>query len=215
MTAFLAIGLKAAGFVLVLRVLFVLPRRFHWRRIWGKLFMWTSALTILYGNLCAIPQRSLKRLLGYSSIAHAGYLLLGVAALNAAGSAAVLYYLAAYAFTLAAVFIVLSLVASAESDDISVLSGLNRRSPVLLAFAMVLGMISLAGLPPLAGFFGKLLLFKAILARASADRTYLCLTLVAISGVIISLLLLFWRSFAPSIGPPKNPTRNPSSFQPR
>jgi NADH-quinone oxidoreductase subunit N len=186
-TAFLAIGSKAAGFVLVLRVLFVAAPALSLH--WSKLFMWTAAVTILYGNLCAIPQRSLKRLLGYSSIANAGYLLLGVAALNASGSAAVLYYLAGYAFTLAAVFMVLCL-AAPESDDIGALAGLNRRSP-LLALAMTLGMISLAGLPPLAGFFGKLLLFKAILAQAAVERAYLWLALVAIGGVVISIYYYF------------------------
>ena len=88
-TAFLAVGSKAAGFVLLLRVLFsaVPDVTAHW----PKLLAGLSAITILYGNLCAIPQRNLKRLLGYSSIANAGYLLLGVAALNQAGKAALLY----------------------------------------------------------------------------------------------------------------------------
>jgi NADH-quinone oxidoreductase subunit N len=203
-TAFLAIGSKAAGFVLVLRVLFVAAPALSLH--WGKLFTWAAALTILYGNLCAIPQRSLKRLLGYSSIANAGYLLLGIAALNDSGAIAVLYYLAGYAFTLAVVFIVLCLVVR-ESDDISVLAGLNRRSP-LLALALTLGMISLAGLPPLAGFFGKLLLFKSILAQAAADRTYLWLTLVAIGGVVISFYYYFgviravyWSEAGPDMSP--------------
>jgi len=186
-TAFLAIGSKAAGFVLVLRVLFVAAPALSPH--WGKLFSWTAALTILYGNLCAIPQRSLKRLLGYSSIANAGYILLGVAALNPSGSVAVLYYLAGYAFTLAVVFIVLCLVAR-DNDDIGALAGLNRRSP-LLALALTLGMMSLAGIPPLAGFFGKLLLFQAILERAAADRAYLWLALAAIAGVVISIYYYF------------------------
>ena len=186
-TAFLAIGSKAAGFVLVLRVLFVAMPALSLH--WSKLFIWTAALTILYGNLCAIPQRSLKRLLGYSSIANAGYLLLGVSALNTAGSVAVLYYLAGYAFTLAVVFMVLCLVAP-DNDDIGALAGLSRRSP-LLALAMTLGMMSLAGVPPLAGFFGKLLLFKAILAQVAVERTYLWLALVAIVGVVISLYYYF------------------------
>src|SRR5580658_3580571 len=203
-TAFLAIGSKAAGFVLVLRVLFVAAPALA--QHWSLLFTWTAALTILYGNLCAIPQRSLKRLLGYSSIANAGYLLLGVSALNAAGSVAVLYYLAGYAFTLAVVFMVLCLV-SPENDDIGVLAGLNRRSP-LLALAMTLAMVSLAGLPPLAGFFGKLLLFKAILAHATVERTYLWLALVAIAGVVISIYYYFgviravyWSEAGPDMSP--------------
>jgi NADH-quinone oxidoreductase subunit N len=203
-TAFLAIGSKAAGFVLVLRVLFVAAPALA--QHWGLLFTWAAALTILYGNLCAIPQRSLKRLLGYSSIANAGYLLLGIAALNASGSAAVLYYLAGYAFTLAVVFVVLCLVVR-DNDDIAVLAGLNRRSP-LLALGLTLGMVSLAGLPPLAGFFGKLLLFKAILERAAANRIYLCLTLTAIAGVVISFYYYFgiiravyWSEDGPDMTP--------------
>jgi NADH-quinone oxidoreductase subunit N len=203
-TAFLAIGSKAAGFILVLRVLFVAAPALSAQ--WGRLFIWTAALTILYGNLCAIPQRSLKRLLGYSSIANAGYILLGVAALNASGSVAVLYYLAGYAFTLAVVFMVLSLVAR-ESDDIGVLAGLSRRSP-LLAAALTLGIISLAGIPPLAGFLGKFFLFKAILAQATADRTYLWLALVAIAGVVTSyyyyfgvIRAVYWSEEGPEMTP--------------
>ena len=90
-TAFLAIGSKAAGFVLLLRVLFTAVPAISAQ--WANLLITISGITILYGNLCAIPQRNLKRLLGYSSIAHAGYLLLGVAALSASGQTAILYYL--------------------------------------------------------------------------------------------------------------------------
>ena len=107
-TAFLAVGSKAAGFVLLLRVLFtaVPGVTAHW----ANLLIVISGITILYGNLCALPQRNLKRLLGYSSIAHAGYLLLGVAALSASGQAAVMYYLAGYLFTVVAAFLVIALV---------------------------------------------------------------------------------------------------------
>ncbi len=203
-TALLAIGSKAAGFVLVLRVLFVAAPALSLQ--WSKLFIWTAALTILYGNLCAIPQRSLKRLMGYSSISNAGYLLLGVAALNTDGSVAVLYYLAGYAFTLAVIFIVVCLVAR-EDDDIAALAGLNRRSP-LLALALTLGIISLAGIPPLAGFFGKLLLFKAVAAKAAVDRTYLWLALVAIAGVVTSyyyyfgvIRAVYWSETGPEMAP--------------
>ena len=107
-TAFLAIGSKAAGFVLLLRVLFTaVPGVTH---NWANLLIVISGITILYGNLCAIPQRNLKRLLGYSSIAHAGYLLLGIAALNASGQSALMYYLAGYVFTVMAAFFVIALV---------------------------------------------------------------------------------------------------------
>jgi NADH-quinone oxidoreductase subunit N len=186
-TAFLAIGSKAAGFVLLLRVLFVAAPALVTQ--WSKLLILVAAATILYGNLCAIPQRSLKRLLGYSSISNAGYLLLGVAALNASGAAALLYYLAGYLFTLAAAFTVICIVAR-ESDDMSVLAGLHRRSP-LLALALTLAMISLAGVPPLAGFLGKFLLLKAVIQQAPLDTAYLWLAGVALAGVVISIYYYF------------------------
>jgi len=186
-TAFLAVGSKAAGFVLLLRVLFgALPPGIVAR--WRVLLMLMAAVTILYGNLCAIPQRNLKRLLGYSSIANAGYLLLGVAAMNAAGKIAILFYLGGYLFTVLAAFTVICVVLRVtETDDISALAGLNQRSP-LLATAMTLAMISLAGVPPLAGFFGKFLLLKAVIEQGPA---YYWLMGVAIVGVVISLYYYF------------------------
>ena len=152
-TAFLAIGSKAAGFVLLLRFLFsAVPSVTH-AHAFTTLFIIISGVTILYGNLCALPQRNLKRLLGYSSISHAGYLLLGVAALNASGQAAILYYLAGYLFTVLAGFLVIALVLRhLDTDDISGLAGLSQRSP-LLAATITISMVSLAGIPPLAGFF--------------------------------------------------------------
>src|SRR6266540_4844345 len=130
-TAFLAVGSKAAGFVLLLRVLFgALPPGIVAR--WRVLLMLMAAVTILYGNLCAIPQRNLKRLLGYSSISNAGYMLLGVASLSQAGQSAVLYYLGGYLFTVLAAFTVICLVMrQVEGDDISALAGLNQLSPFL------------------------------------------------------------------------------------
>src|SRR5271167_4171194 len=190
-TAFLAIGSKAAGFVLLLRVLFtaVPSVTAHW----ANLLIVISGITILYGNLCAIPQRNLKRLLGYSSIAHAGYLLLGVAALSASGQAAVLYYLAGYLFTVLGAFTVICLVMrQVDAEDISALAGLNQRSP-LLAATLTIAMVSLAGIPPLAGFFGKFLLFKAVIetAQTTNNHGYYCLAFTALGGVIMSLYYYF------------------------
>ncbi len=188
-TAFLAVGSKAAGFALVLRVLFgaVPGVTAHWT----KLLMAISAITILYGTLCALPQRNLKRLLGYSSISNAGYLLLGVAALSHAGQSAVLYFLAGYLFTVLAAFLVIGLVMrQVEGQDISALAGLNQRSPFLAA-SMTLSMVSLAGIPPLAGFFGKFLLLKAAVEQGASDPAYYWLVAVAIAGVIISLYYYF------------------------
>ena len=188
-TAFLAIGSKAAGFALLTRLLVgVMP---DLAASWGKLLIIICGVTILYGNLCALPQRNIKRLLGYSSIAHAGYLLLGVIALNRAGTAAILYYLTGYLFTVLAAFTVITYVArEIEAEDISSFAGLGRRSP-LLALAMTLAMVSLAGVPPLAGFFGKFLLLKAVIIQGSTNYHLYCLAGVAIVGVVIS----FWYYF--------------------
>jgi NADH-quinone oxidoreductase subunit N len=188
-TAFLAIGSKAAGFVLLLRFLFTaVPAVTHQ---WANLLIVISGITILYGNLCALPQRNLKRLLGYSSISHAGYLLLGVAALSASGQAAVLYYLAGYLFTVLAAFAVIAIVLkNVDNEDISGLAGLNQRSP-LLAATMTIAMASLAGIPPLAGFFGKFLLLKAVIEQGPAHPGYYCLAFTALAGVVISLYYYF------------------------
>ena len=188
-TAFLAVGSKAAGFVLLLRLLFsAVPAITH---EWARLLIIVSGVTILYGNLCAIPQRNIKRLLGYSSIAHAGYLLLGIAALNEAGKSAVLYYLSGYLFTVLGAFTVICLVLrQVEDEDISALAGLSQRSP-LLALTMTLAMVSLAGIPPLAGFFGKFLLLKSILAQTPAQPGYYWLAFIAVAGVVISLYYYF------------------------
>ena len=188
-TAFLAVGSKAAGFVLLLRVLFnaVPDITAHG----AKLLVIISGISILYGNLCAIPQRNLKRLLGYSSISNAGYLLLGVVAFSHAGQSAVLYYLGGYLFTVLAAFTVICLVArKVEGEDISALAGLNQRSPFLAA-TMALAMVSLAGIPPLAGFFGKFLLLKAVVEQGASNHACYGLAAVAVVGVVISLYYYF------------------------
>jgi NADH-quinone oxidoreductase subunit N len=205
-TAFLAIGSKAAGFVLLLRFLFTAIRSVTAH--WDKLLIFVSAITILYGNLCAIPQRNLKRLLGYSSIAHAGYLLLGVAALNSAGHAAVLYYLSGYLFTTLAAFTVIALVMRhLDTEDVSSLAGLNQRSPMLAA-TMTLAMVSLAGIPPLAGFFGKFLLLKAVIEQGASNAGYYCLAFTALVGVVISfyyyfgvIRAIYWSKDIPDLSP--------------
>lgn len=205
-TAFLAVGSKAAGFVLLLRLFqSVVPDvTYHW----VKLLVILSAATILYGNLCALPQRNLKRLLGYSSIANAGYLLMGVAVMTKTGSAAVLYYLGGYLFTLLAAFTVIAIILrKSEVEDITALAGLNQRSPFLAA-ALTLAMVSLAGVPPLAGFFGKFLLFKAVLEEGATNPAFYGLAGVAIVGVVISIYYYFgviraiyWSEGATDVSP--------------
>jgi len=192
-TAFLAIGSKAAGFVLLLRVLFKAVPAVTTQ--WAGVLIIISGITILYGNLCALPQTNLKRLLGYSSIAHAGYLLLGVAAMAGAkstdGAAAMLYYLTGYLFTVLAAFTVITIVMRhLETEDISGVAGLGQRSP-LLAATMTLAMVSLAGLPPLAGFFGKFLLLKSVIDLGPVNHGYYCLAFTALVGVVISIYYYF------------------------
>ena len=188
-TAFLAVGSKAAGIVLLMRLYFSTVSDVTGE--WEKLFLALSAVTILYGSLCAIPQRNLKRLLGYSSIASAGYLLLGLSAMNLAGYSAILYYLAGYLFTVLAAFTVICVVArQTGAEDISTLAGLGRRSP-LLAATLTLSMVSLAGVPPLAGFIGKFLVLKTVVEQGATNPAYYWLFGVGILGVVVS----FWYYF--------------------
>ena len=188
-TAFLALGSKAAGFVLLIRLLVIsLP---DLTREWTTLFICISAVTILYGNLCALPQRNLKRLLAYSGIANAGYLLMGIVAQSEAGTAAILYYLAGYLFALITIFLIINLLTKeGEGEEISCLENLNNRSP-FLAVAMTLAAVSLAGIPPLAGFFGKFLLIKSVATEAFGNIGYFVLLAVAVFGVVASIFYYF------------------------
>ncbi|MFA6544384.1 MAG: NADH-quinone oxidoreductase subunit N [Limisphaerales bacterium] len=188
-TAFLSVGSKAAGVVLLMRLLGVAVPDLAWHL--EKLLMVMAAATILYGSLCAIPQRNLKRLFGYSSIVNSGFLLLGFAVMNRSGSSAILYFLAGYLFTVLAAFTVISVVMQqAGAEDISSLAGLGQRSP-LLAASLTLAMVSLAGVPPLAGFFGKFLLLKAVIAEGVRWSAYYWLFAVAVVGVLISIYYYF------------------------
>jgi NADH-quinone oxidoreductase subunit N len=156
-TAYLSVGSKAAGFVVLLRVLrpfLILPQM-------QRLIVLIALLTLIYGNLAALPQGNLKRLLAYSSIAHAGYLLIGVACLD---GTAVVFYLVAYLLMTLLSFAVLVIVAQQTGDRISDFDGLGKREP-FLAFAMLIGMVSLAGVPFTAGFMGKFFIFYAAIAH--------------------------------------------------
>ncbi len=188
-TAFLATGSKAAGFALLLRVMLVglLPVN----HLWMTLVLVLAAATLVYGNLGALPQRNIKRLLGYSSIGHAGYMLMGLAAVNALGAGAVLFYLGQYAFTNLCAF--LAIIAATKvigSDDIPAFAGLGKRSPIL-GVALFLAMASLAGVPPLSGFFGKFQLFAAVIERAQWDSRYYALAGIGAAAVVVSLYFYF------------------------
>ena len=156
-TAFLSVGSKAAGFVVLLRVL----RPFMMLPNMERLIVLIALLTVTYGNLAALPQNNLKRLLGYSSIAHAGYLLIGLACFD---GPSVTFYLVAYLLMTLLSFAVLVVVAQQTGEEISGFDGLAKRSP-FLAFAMLIGMASLAGVPFTVGFFGKFFIFNAAIAH--------------------------------------------------
>jgi NADH-quinone oxidoreductase subunit N len=162
-TAYLSVGSKAAGFVVLMRVLETFMHAPFLREKLGVVLVALAAMTLIFGNLAALPQTNLKRLLAYSSIAHAGYLLVAVACVSNSSRAgeALVFYLAAYLLMTLLSFIVLIAVAGqTQGDDIANFRGLSRRSPVL-AFGMLIAMASLAGVPLTAGFVGKFLVFLA------------------------------------------------------
>ncbi len=179
-TALLSVGSKAAGFVFLIRLFFGIFAGWHGQ--WALVLAVLAAVTMTYGNLVAMFQTNIKRLLGYSSISHAGYLLMGAAAGTALGAAGINFYLLGYLFTNLAAFLVIVLFFMAtKSDEIENYAGLVKRSP-LLATAMLLALVSLAGMPPLAGFFGKFTLLMA-----TVNSGFVWLALIAAVNIVISL----------------------------
>jgi NADH-quinone oxidoreductase subunit N len=201
-TALMSAGVKAAAFVALVRVFDSVGGGID-AKLPFTIFSTLALLTMVAGNLLAIPQRNVKRMLAYSSIAHAGYLLLGVAALFSSGAgqefrllsptalvgasqargealSSILYYLLAYTFTALGAFAVVSLLERREDEekgtawDLERFSGLAQRRPGW-AFAMAAFMLSLAGIPPTIGFIGKLILF-----RAAVDAGLVGLTIIAV-----------------------------------
>ena len=165
-TAFLSVGSKAAGFIVLLRVLEALVAAPVLREKILATVGIIAGLTLLYGNLAALPQNNFKRLLAYSSIAHAGYLLVAVASIGAPRSGeAIAFYLASYLLMTLLSFLVIVIVSNAASgDDIAHFNGLGQRAPAL-AFALLAAMLSLAGVPLTAGFFGKFFVFSAAMQQ--------------------------------------------------
>ena len=189
-TGFMAAGVKAAAFATLVRIL---VSGYGEGGRWRGLIVALAYLTMLVGNLLAVPQRSVKRMLAYSSIAHAGYLLVAVAAMGtsaprADAAGALLFYLASYGATVIGAFAVVAIIErklalSGLGDDLSSWAGLSEKHPALAA-AMSLFMISLAGVPPTAGFMAKLTVFRSAI---EAD-----LVPLAIFGVITSVAGLYY-----------------------
>ena len=168
-TAFLSVASKAAGFAVILRVFYVAFPMDMLSIEWSALFAVLAALSMTVGNLVAIAQRNIKRMLAYSTVAHAGYLMVGVAAvasrassdLGAIGPSGVLFYLGGYAImNLAAFSAVIAITNRIESDDISDFSGMGTRAPYLAA-VLAFALVSLTGVPPTVGFMVKVYIFGA------------------------------------------------------
>ena len=180
--AWLSVAPKAAGFVVIFRL--------YLEGMGDRVLFWVPAaaglatVTIIGGNLMAIPQQNVKRLLAYSGVAHIGYMLVGFAAVSANGAAMMLFYLVAYLFGNMGAFLVVEAVAQAEgSEGIAAYRGLAQRSPIL-ALSMLLFLLSLGGIPFVAGFWAKLYVFWA-----AAEQGLYWLVLV---GAVLTVVALFY-----------------------
>jgi NADH-quinone oxidoreductase subunit N len=188
-TAYISVASKAASFALLTRFMIIVFQGATPTQIWVQIIAILAVVTMSVGNLLALPQRNIKRLIAYSSIAQAGYTLVGVAAIAASspigsGAAAVGYYMAMYVFTNLAAFGAIILFTNATgSETIADLAGLSRRN-LPLSLVLTVALLSLAGIPPAAGFIGKFFLFKA---AVNADLTWL-----AIIGVLNSIVALYY-----------------------
>ena len=187
--AFIASASKLASFFVLAKVLSVGMGGLEGRAVfgdylpgWVPLLAALAAASLLWGNLAAIVQTNVRRLIAYSAIAHAGYMLLGIMG-GKAGLPALVYYAMTYGFTTLGAFGVASLVRDrVGGDNLSDFAGLSRREP-WMAFCMLVFMLSLAGIPPLAGFFGKFYLFAAALKTSSLDLLWLVILAIGMSAV--------------------------------
>jgi NADH-quinone oxidoreductase subunit N len=192
--ALIASGAKVAGLVIFYQVMVIGFRGAEGSSAWGggapgwvPVIGFLAALSIVLGNLVAIKQTSVRRLLAYSAIAHVGYMLLALVSHGGQSFTALLYYALTYALTTIGAFGVVAVVeAQTGSDKLSDFSGLSRRAPVL-SFCMLIFLLSLAGIPPLAGFFGKFYLFTSTLAPEPKTFGLLWLVVLAIAMSAVSL----------------------------
>ena len=188
-TAFLSVASKAAGFAVIIRVFYLALGDVSID--WSMLFAVLAAVSMVLGNFVAIAQSNIKRMLAYSTVAHAGFIMIGLAAVSTrvidgdlVGPQSVLFYLAAYAFTnLGAFFVIATVGNKINSDEIDDYAGLAKRSPIL-AGLLALALISLTGVPPTVGFWAKIYLFNA---AVQADLVWL-----AVIGVISTAISAYY-----------------------
>ena len=192
-TAFLSVASNAAGIAIMIRFFFPGVSRMapggEWSFIagveWPHVLLFVSMITMTVGNLCALNQRNLKRMLAYSGIAHAGYMMMGLAVLNNEGLSAILFYVVVYLIMNVGAFLVVSMIANVTGgEDIESYRGLAWRGAVVPAACLTVFLLSLTGLPPFAGFIGKFFLFAAVLKEGG---TFVILALVAVMNSVVSL----------------------------
>lgn len=201
LTGFMAAAVKVAAFGALLRVLYVALGGMQWD--WQPMVWVIAALTMLLGSVVAITQTDIKRMLAYSSIAQAGFILVGVVATSRAGLASAMFYLVAYGFATIGAFAIISLVRdpSGEATHLAKWAGLGRKSP-LVAVAFSIFMLSFAGIPLTAGFIGKFAVFTAAIEAGMTP-----LVIVAVLASVIAaffylrVIVLMFFSEAPADGP--------------
>ncbi len=216
-TAYLSVGSKAAGFAIILRVFYSAFGTPAWlSQNWGMIFAVLAVISMIIGNVVAIPQTNIKRMLGYSSIAQAGYLMVGLATFGLApaadimGQSGVLFFLASYALTNLGAFIaVIAISNKINSDEIADFAGMGKRAP-LLALALTLCLVSLIGMPPAAGFMAKFFIF-----RAAVINDLLWLVVIAVLNSVISAYYYLRVVKVMWLGEPASPEKVPSSGAPR
>ncbi len=212
-TAYLSVASKAAGFAIILRVFYSAFGLPQWLSLdWGLVFAVLAAIGMTIGNVVAIPQTNIKRMLGYSSIAQAGYLMVGLAtvgfspAADILGRSGVLFFLASYALTNMGAFIAIIAISNKlNSDLIMDYSGMFKRAP-FLALALTLSLISLIGMPPAAGFMAKFYIFSA-----AVQHNLLWLVVIAVINSVISAYYYMRVVKVMWLGEPASEEKVPSS----
>ncbi len=213
-TAFIATGSKVASFFVLTKFVMLsfggMQGTAFWRHLmpgWTMLLAFMAVASMVLGNCAAIVQHNVKRLLAYSSIAHAGYIFVGLLAASVTGTTAVFFYVIVYALTnLGAFGVVAALSERAGGDNLEHFDGMAKRAP-FLSLLMLIFVLSLAGVPPLGGFFGKFYLFMAAVERDSVNFGLLWLVIIGIAMSAVSLyyyLILLKHMY---VHPPRNEQR--------
>ena len=181
-TAFMSSIVKTAAFAAFFRLFICFANT---AQTWTNIIWAMSAATMVLGNITAVYQNNVKRMLAYSSISHAGYMLLAILSMNNNSAGSILYYAAAYSVSTIGAFAVLTILEKENQITFDSFSGLAKRNP-LLALAMCIAMLSLSGIPPLAGFFGKYYIFTSALTSG-----YVWIVLIAVLGSLIGVYYYF------------------------